>query len=149
MPLRSLVRQLREAALTGELLERSRRSERLLMRGAGRNCRALVASAMAQRDGSPLLVVVPTLEEAGRWTALLELMGWSNVSLYPTSEGSPYEPFDPTSEIIWGQLQVLSDLLNDADSSQRAIVATERCLQPHLPPPPVLKQTCLGKTGVE
>ena len=111
MPLRSLVRQLREGALTGELLERSRRSDRLLMRGAGRNCRALVTSAMAQRDGSPLLVVVPTLEEAGRWTALLDLMGWSMASLYPTSEGSPYEPFDPTSEIIWGQLQVLSDLL--------------------------------------
>ncbi len=112
------------------------------MRGAGRNCRALIASAMAQRDGSPLLVVVPTLEEAGRWTALLELMGWSLASLYPTSEGSPYEPFDPTSEIIWGQLQVLSDLLNDPESSGRAIVATERCLQPHLPPPVALKATC-------
>ncbi len=142
MPLRSLVRQLREGALTGELLERSRRSDRLLMRGAGRNCRALVTSAMAQRDGSPLLVVVPTLEEAGRWTALLELMGWSMASLYPTSEGSPYEPFDPTSEIIWGQLQVLSDLLNDPEATGRAIVATERCLQPHLPPPQSLKNTC-------
>ena len=66
---------MQEAALTGELLERSRRPDRLLMRGAGRGCRALVASAMAQRDKRPLLVVVPTLEEAGRWTALLELMG--------------------------------------------------------------------------
>ena len=44
---------------------------------------------MAQRQNSPLLVVVPTLEEAGRWAALLELMGWSSASLYPTSEGSP------------------------------------------------------------
>ena len=61
MPLRSLVRQLREGALTGELLERSRRSDRLLLRGAGRNCRALVTSAMAQRDGAPLLVYAPHL----------------------------------------------------------------------------------------
>ena len=139
MPLRSLVTKLQETALTGELDERSSRPERLLMRGAGRCSRALVASALSQRRGASLLVVVPTLEEAGRWTALLELMGWSQASLYPTSEGSPYEPFDPTSEITWGQLQVLSDLLGEANAASWAIVATERCLQPHLPPPDVLK----------
>ncbi len=143
MPLRSLVTQLQQGALTGELLERSNREHRLLMRGAGRASRALVASAMARRDERPLLVVVPTLEEAGRWTSLLELMGWKSTSLYPTSEGSPYEPFDPTSEIIWGQLQVLSDLLGEsAGSASNAIVATERCLQPHLPPPDALKGIC-------
>ena len=139
MPLRSLVTKLQETALTGELDERSSRPERLLMRGAGRCSRALVASALSQRRGAPLLVVVPTLEEAGRWTALLELMGWGQASLYPTSEGSPYEPFDPTSEITWGQLQVLSDLLGEPNAASWAIVATERCLQPHLPPPDVLK----------
>ena len=63
MPLRSLVTQLQETALTGELNERSGRAERLLMRGAGRCSRALVASALAQRRDAPLLVVVPTLEE--------------------------------------------------------------------------------------
>ena len=143
MPLRSLVTQLQQAALTGELLERAERDDRLLMRGAGRASRALVASAMARRRQCPLLVVVPTLEEAGRWTSLLELMGWSSTSLYPTSEGSPYEPFDPTSEIIWGQLQVLSDLLGEpSPSAPGAIVATERCLQPHLPPPDALRGIC-------
>ena len=143
MPLRSLVTQLQQAALTGELLERTQRDDRLLMRGAGRGSRALVASAMAQRRNCPLLVVVPTLEEAGRWTSLLELMGWGSTSLYPTSEGSPYEPFDPTSEIIWGQLQVLSDLLGDSSpANPGAIVATERCLQPHLPPPDALRGIC-------
>ena len=143
MPLRSLVTQLQQAALTGELLERAERDDRLLMRGAGRASRALVASAMARRRQCPLLVVVPTLEEAGRWTSLLELMGWSSTSLYPTSEGSPYEPFDPTSEIIWGQLQVLSDLLGEPNpTAPGAIVATERCLQPHLPPPDALRGIC-------
>ena len=91
MPLRSLVTQLQQGALTGELLERACREHRLLMRGAARASRALVASALARRDERPLLVVVPTLEEAGRWTSLLELMGWKSTSLYPTSEGSPYE----------------------------------------------------------
>ena len=108
MPLTALVRQLQQAPLTGEVLQRSQRQERLRLSGAGRGARALVSSALAGSAQAPLLVVVPTLEEAGRWAALLELMGWSSAQLYPTSEGSPYEPFDPTSEITWGQLQVLS-----------------------------------------
>jgi transcription-repair coupling factor (superfamily II helicase) len=142
MPLTALVRQLQQATLTGEVLERSRRPERLRLSGAGRGARALISSALAGAAEAPLLVVVPTLEEAGRWAALLELMGWSSCQLYPTSEGSPYEPFDPTSEITWGQLQVLSELL---DGGERvAIVATERALQPHLPPPEALKAQCLS-----
>ena len=149
MPLAALVRQLQQASLTSEVLQRSQREERLRLSGAGRGARALVSSALAAAAGAPLLVVVPTLEEAGRWAALLELMGWSSAQLYPTSEGSPYEPFDPTSEITWGQLQVLSELLDPAGETaaagQRlAIVATERALQPHLPPPAALKAQCLS-----
>ena len=140
MPLTALVRQLQQAPLTAEVLQRSQRQERLRLSGAGRGARALVSSALAGAAEAPLLVVVPTLEEAGRWAALLELMGWDSAQLYPTSEGSPYEPFDPTSEITWGQLQVLSELLDNQGRS--AIVATERALQPHLPPPEALKQQC-------
>ena len=124
MPLSALVRQLQQVALSGEVLQRCNRDERLRLSGAGRGARALISSVLAGCAEAPLLVVVPTLEEAGRWAALLELMGWSSAQLYPTSEGSPYEPFDPTSEITWGQLQVLSELL---DAKGRcAIVATER-----------------------
>ncbi|MCS5705092.1 transcription-repair coupling factor [Synechococcus sp. FGCU-3] len=144
MPLSPLVRQLQQAPLTGEVRARIDRPERLRLSGAGRAARALVSSALAAAGSQPLLVIVPTLEEAGRWAALLELMGWSSSQLYPTSEGSPYEPFDPTSEITWGQLQVLSELLDEsADASRLAIVATERALQPHLPPPAALKAQCL------
>ena len=99
MPLSAVVRQLEQVPLTGEVLDRSRRPDRLRLQGAPRGGRALLATALARRQGAPLLVVVPTLEEAGRWTALLELMGWPSAQLYPTSEGSPYEAFDPTSEI--------------------------------------------------
>ena len=125
MPLSALVRQLQQAPLTAEVLERAQRIDRLLLRGGSRAARALVTSALARRAGTPLLVIVPTLEEAGRWAALLDLMGW-NSQLYPTSEGSPYEPFDPTTEITWGQLQVLSDLLKGTPT---AVAATERALQ--------------------
>ncbi|MFN9547761.1 MAG: transcription-repair coupling factor [Cyanobacteriota bacterium] len=138
MPLSALVRQLRQAPLTAEVLARAQREQRLLLRGGGRVSRALVSSALAQRAEAPLLVIVPTLEEAGRWAALLDLMGWSCL-LYPTSEGSPYEPVDSTSEITWGQLQVLSELLQPGP---KAVVATERALQPHLPPKQVFAERC-------
>ncbi|SBO41930.1 transcription-repair coupling factor [Cyanobium sp. NIES-981] len=148
MPLAALVRQLQQAPLTGEVLERSHRGERLRLSGAGRAARALISSALAGAAQAPLLVVVPTLEEAGRWAALLELMGWSSSQLYPTSEGSPYEGFDPTSEITWGQLQVLGELLDRGGATpsqdRLAIVATERALQPHLPPPDALRAQCLS-----
>ncbi|HYP04219.1 MAG TPA: CarD family transcriptional regulator, partial [Cyanobium sp.] len=149
MPLTALVRQLQQVPLTGEVRARMERQERLRLSGGGRGARALVASALAGSVGAPLLVVVPTLEEAGRWAALLELMGWSSSQLYPTSEGSPYEPFDPTSEITWGQLQVLAELLDPKTTtgnggSRLAIVATERALQPHLPPPDALADRCLS-----
>ncbi len=159
MPLSALVRQLQQVPLTGEVAARMERSERLRLSGGGRGARALIASALAAQAGAPLLVIVPTLEEAGRWAALLELMGWSSSQLYPTSEGSPYEPFDPTSEITWGQLQVLAELIaaggpkgggsgggSGASSrlSTMAIVATERALQPHLPPPEALAAQCLS-----
>ncbi|MEB3331062.1 MAG: transcription-repair coupling factor, partial [Synechococcaceae cyanobacterium] len=146
MPLTALVRQLQQVPLTGEVLARTRRSERLRLNGAGRGARALVTSALAAAADRPLLVVVPTLEEAGRWAALLDLMGWPSCQLYPTSEGSPYEPFDPTSEITWGQLQVLAELVDTPAATpwRGAIVASERALQPHLPPPAVLAGRCLS-----
>ena len=64
MPLTALVRQLQQASLTAELLARAERMERLLLRGGGRVARALVTSALARQAGAPLLVIVPTLEEA-------------------------------------------------------------------------------------
>jgi transcription-repair coupling factor (superfamily II helicase) len=144
MPLTALVRQLQQVPLTGEVRQRCGRTERLRLSGAGRAARALLASALAGLEGSPLLVVVPTLEEAGRWSALLELMGWPSCQLYPSSEGSPYEPFDPTSEITWGQLQVLAELVDgDREPWRGVIVCTERALQPHLPPPQTLAALCL------
>jgi len=146
MPLTALVRQLQQVPLTAEVDARMGRSERLRLGGGGRAARALISSALARARQAPLLVVVPTLEEAGRWAALLELMGWTSCQLYPTSEASPYEAFDPTSEITWGQLQVLSELLDCGDGSgaSLAIVATERALQPHLPPPSALQAQCLS-----
>ena len=48
MPLTALVRQLQQVPLTGEVLERSRRPDRLRLQGASRGARALLASAMAR-----------------------------------------------------------------------------------------------------
>ncbi|MFZ9228847.1 MAG: DEAD/DEAH box helicase, partial [Prochlorococcaceae cyanobacterium] len=146
MPLTALVRQLQQVPLSAEVAARIERPERLRLGGASRAARALISSALARVRQAPLLVVVPTLEEAGRWAALLELMGWRSCQLYPTSEASPYEAIEPTSEITWGQLQVLSELLDQSASrgADLAIVATERALQPHLPPPAALRAQCLS-----
>ncbi len=59
MPLTALVRQLQQATLTSEVLERSKRPQRLRLSGAGRPARALVSSALAGAADAPLVVVGP------------------------------------------------------------------------------------------
>ncbi|MBM0741684.1 transcription-repair coupling factor [Phormidium sp. CLA17] len=155
MALSSITRALGRSPLTSELLSKLKQQQCLKLTGASRLPKGLVSSALAQADSRPLFVVTATLEEAGRWTAQLEAMGWQTVNFYPTSESSPYEPFDPEAEIVWGQMQVLADLAakgmkkahspidSPLPSPLYAIVATERALQPHLPPVDVFQSFCL------
>ena len=143
MPLRSIVKLLGKENLTAELSKRVDRQERLYIKGATRSAKAIISSSISKSNNKPLLIVVPTMEDATRWFSLLQTMGWKRTFLYPTSEASPYENIDPTTEIIWGQLQVLSDLLKEGLNNDMAIIATERCLQPHLPSPEILKNKCI------
>ena len=53
MPLSPLVRQLQQVPLTGEVVERSLRPDRLRLSGAGRGARALISSALARSAGLP------------------------------------------------------------------------------------------------
>ncbi|WP_320676892.1 transcription-repair coupling factor [Prochlorococcus sp. MIT 1300] len=142
MVLDSIIEQIEGSTLTESLLKRVKGKDRLTLSGASRSIRAITTTAFSRREKRPLLVVVPTLEEAGRWISLLEIMSWRSVQLYPTSECSPYDEFEPTTEIIWGQLQVLGELLNNQNNSDLAIVTTERALQPHLPPKSIFEQNC-------
>lgn len=144
MSLISMVNHLQKSTLTAELILRAKRSEKLILTGSPRPGKALLASSIAREECKSIFIVVPTLEEAARWYSLLEVMGWDKTYLYPSSENSPYEQFDSTSEIIWGQLQVLSELMSDNSNISTAIVATERSLQPHLPPKQYLSQRCLS-----
>ena len=162
MAFSSVIRTLQRSPLTGELLLKLQQERSLYLNGIPRLPKGLVASTLAQSQGQSLFVVTATLEEAGRWAAQLEAMGWKAVHFYPTSEASPYEPFDPESEMVWGQMQVLADLLQQGKDKELspyptphtpppnlAIVATERSLQPHLPPPDVFALYCLTlKTGM-
>jgi transcription-repair coupling factor (superfamily II helicase) len=169
MAFSSIVRALGRSPLTTELLSKLNRQQELLLSGIPRLPKGLVASALAQTEGRNLFVVCATLEEAGRWTTQLETMGWQTVHFYPTSEASPYEPFDPETEMTWGQMQVLADLVT-CDSSvvisqeslangkgqktknkgQIAIVATVAALQPHLPPVEAFQPFCLTlRRGME
>ncbi|MFP4412916.1 transcription-repair coupling factor [Coleofasciculus sp.] len=162
MAFSSIIRTLERSPLTGELLSKLNRQSSLHLNGIARLPKGLVSSAIAQAAGRNLLVICATLEEASRWAAQLEAMNWQTVHLYPTSEASPYEPFDPESEMTWGQMQVLADLVIDHSSSpdqgnpqtstdngqtkpngQLAIVATYAALQPHLPPVATFASYCL------
>ncbi|HSM84204.1 MAG TPA: transcription-repair coupling factor, partial [Nodosilinea sp.] len=148
MAFSSITRALQRSPLTGELLGKLEQQGHLVLNGVARLPKGLVASALALAQQRPLLVITATLEEAGRWATQLEAMGWDTVHFYPTSEASPYDPFDQESEMTWGQLQVLADLLalraaGDAGSRKLAVVATERALQPHLPPVAALEPYCL------
>ncbi|MDX2098461.1 MAG: transcription-repair coupling factor [Leptolyngbyaceae cyanobacterium bins.59] len=155
----SLVRFLGRSPLTTELLTKLNQQQFLRLSGLSRLAKGLVASTLAQNGQRPLLLITATLEEASRWAAQLEAMGWSTVYFYPTSEASPYEPFDPESELLWGQMQVLADLVQyltggegkPAESgdgasdrrTSRVIITTERALQPHLPPIEAFRPFCL------
>jgi transcription-repair coupling factor (superfamily II helicase) len=159
MAFSSITRALGRSPLTNELLSKLGQQRSLVLNGIARIPKGLVASAIAQVRQHNLLVIAATLEEAGRWTAQLEAMGWQTVHFYPTSEASPYEPFDPEAEMTWGQLQVLADLqgmgkqtsasLANSQSptlnspSPIAIVTTERAVQPHLPPAETFQHYCL------
>ncbi|MGD1867600.1 MAG: transcription-repair coupling factor [Phormidesmis sp.] len=153
MAFSSITRAIARSGLAQELITKLEKQP-LQLSGAPRLPKGLVSSALAQAQKCPLLVVAATLEEAGRWAAQLEAMGWGTVAFYPTSESSPYDTFDPESELIWGQLQVLSDLINGKADTEKlppgskhlgamAIVATERALQPHLPPLESFRPYCL------
>ncbi|MEQ8999114.1 MAG: transcription-repair coupling factor [Coleofasciculus sp. B1-GNL1-01] len=162
MAFSSIIRTLERSPLTGELLAKLNRQSSLHLNGIARLPKGLVSSAIAQAAGRNLLVICATLEEASRWAVQLEAMNWQTVHFYPTSEASPYEPFDPESEMTWGQMQVLADLVIDHSSSpdqgnprtstdngqtkhngQLAIVATHAALQPHLPPVAAFASYCL------
>ena len=152
MAFSSITRALGRSPLTAELLTKLEQQHVLTLNGVTRLPKGLVASAIAQAQQRPLLVVAATLEEAGRWAIQLEAMGWQTVHLYPTSEASPYEPFDPESEMTWGQLQVLADLVKaqsvtEAPKPDKAaslvLITTDRALQSHLPPVEVFQRFCL------
>ncbi len=150
MSLESIARKLEDHPLTKELIERSNRHERLVLRGTSRTAKALISTSLARNVSNILLVIVPTMEDATRWYPIVNDCGWKKTCLYPTSEVSPYDSIQVTSEIIWGQLQVLSDILELQSDEQIAIIATERSLQPHLPPAEYLKSKCIKlKVGDE
>jgi transcription-repair coupling factor (superfamily II helicase) len=145
MAFSSITRSLGRSPLTSELLTKLSQHHVITLNGISRLPKGLVSSSLAQVQQRPLLVVTATLEEAGRWAAQLEAMGWQTVHFYPTSEASPYEPFDPESEMTWGQLQVLADLVKDQDAGfSLAVVTTDRALQTHLPPVDVFQRYCVS-----
>ncbi len=155
MAFSALIRTLERSQLAAELLSKLQQQGMLQLSGLPRLPKGLVASALAQGSQRNLFVVTATVEEAGRWAAQLEAMGWRAVHFYPTTESSPYEAANLESETIWGQMQGLAEITTPSpaeskngdglgDKSRKiAIVCTTRALQPHLPSPADFVVRCL------
>tara|TARA_Y100001968_G_C19449588_1_gene767612 strand:- start:732 stop:4307 length:3576 start_codon:yes stop_codon:yes gene_type:complete len=143
MHLVSLVRKLSSSQIINDLYKRASRNERLTLSGGNRTTKALISSAIAKLENKSILILVPRLEDANRWISLLEVSGWLNPLLYPSCEVSPYATQGRTNEIVWGQMQVLGQLISEQNNQPKAIVATEKCLQPHLPPKELFASKCI------
>ncbi|PLS67919.1 MAG: transcription-repair coupling factor [Cyanobacteria bacterium M5B4] len=142
MALTSVLRSISRSPFVDELREKLKTNRSLNLSGLNRIAKGLIATILAEENS--LLVITSTLEEASRWAVQLEMMGWSSVFFYPTSDALPYEPYVPDTERTWGQMQVLGDLLYQ--QKQRAIVCTDRALQTHLPTPEEFAGHCLALT---
>jgi transcription-repair coupling factor (superfamily II helicase) len=147
MSFSSVVRTLTQSPLLQEFATKLTPTAPLELSGLSRLAKGLVSSALCLEQERPLCVITATLEEAGRWTVQLETAGWSVVALYPTVDTIPYESLPPEPEVIWGQMQVLADLLlsktTSGHRSKIAIVATIRALQPHLPSVSQFQNQCV------
>ncbi|MBF2057035.1 MAG: transcription-repair coupling factor [Cyanobacterium sp. T60_A2020_053] len=141
MTFSSVVRAMAQTPLSRELSQKLNPSAPLKLQGAPRLVKGLVTSALTPNHN--LLIVCATLEEALRWMANIETMGHKRVFFYPTTSASPYEALSPESEMIWGQMQTLTNLLNTPQDSSAVVVTTEKALQPHLPPVEIFRQYCL------
>jgi transcription-repair coupling factor (superfamily II helicase) len=150
MAFSALIRTLERSQLAAELIVKLQQQGMLHLNGLPRLPKGLVASVLATGSQQHLMVVTATNEEAGRWAAQLEAMGWQTVQFYPTTESSPYGDVNRESELIWGQMQALAEIIQPKDRSL-AIVGTTQLLQPHLPAPAEFAERCLtvqvGQTG--
>jgi transcription-repair coupling factor (superfamily II helicase) len=163
MAFSALIRNLERSQLSAELLLKLQQQRILHLTGLPRLAKGLVSSALAQGTQQNLVVVSATVEEAGRWAAQLEAMGWQAVHFYPTIESSPYGADNLESEMIWGQMQGLAEICtprlqlpakdelevgSDLDGSKEpgriAIICTTQALQLHLPSPREFIARCLA-----
>ncbi len=138
MAFSALIRTLERSQLAAELLSKLQQQGMLHLSGLPRLPKGLVASALAQGSHQHLCVVCATAEEAGRWAAQLDAMGWQIVQFYPTTESSPYSSTQIESETTWGQMQGLAELqsirnLDERGDGGEGIGGLEEKLSPTLP----------------
>jgi transcription-repair coupling factor (superfamily II helicase) len=103
--------------------------------------RTVLAAALAEDLGIPVLVVAPTAERGEAWLADLEsLLGEGAIGWYPQWEILPYEPGAPQREIEGQRLEFLAGLL---EGSVRVGVTTARAALQKILPPAALERRLL------
>src|SRR5919106_741436 len=102
---------------------------------------AVLAAALAEDLGVPLLVLAPTAERGEAWLADLEsILGEGAVGWYPQWEILPYERRAPQKEIEGQRLEFLAGLL---EGSVRVGVTTARAALQKILPPSALENRLL------
>src|SRR5688500_10419285 len=103
--------------------------------------KAVLAAALAENLGVPLLVLAPTAERGEAWLADLEsILGEGAVGWYPQWEILPYERRAPQKEIEGQRLEFLAGLL---EGSVRVGVTTARAALQKILPPSALENRLL------
>ncbi|HET7693571.1 MAG TPA: transcription-repair coupling factor [Gemmatimonadota bacterium] len=103
--------------------------------------KAVLAAALAEDLGVPLLVLAPTAERGEAWLADLEsILGEGEVGWYPQWEILPYEARAPQKEIEGQRLEFLAGLL---EGSVRVGVTTARAALQKILPPSTLEDRLL------
>ena len=103
--------------------------------------KAVLAGALAEDLGVPLLVLAPTAERGEAWLADLEsILGEGAVGWYPQWEILPYERRAPQKEIEGQRLEFLAGLL---EGSVRVGVTTARAALQKILPPSALEDRLL------
>ena len=112
------------------------------------SAKAVLAAALHEDLGAPVLVVAPTTDRAEAWASDLEaLLGADAVGYHPQWEILPYEERDPQREIEGQRIEFLTALL---DSAIRVGVTTARAsIQKVLSPEDLASRRIEVETGDE
>ena len=131
MSLKSLTSFISNTQITKELIQRINNNNDLNVIGSSRYAKALIINGIASSEKKNILLISPSIEIAYKWYGYFQSIDNEKVLYYPPNENLPYEDRTKSLEVEYAQLNIISQLVNEAQN-RKIIITTERALQPHL-----------------